>query len=117
MAGGGQRGAATLRGEGWPDGGHGEDVGSDGGQAPGRTPAAPRGARLQIQYLNTYYETIRARVGAELRRQQLEEEYGWLQRSTEPFPLASAAAAATLGTLGTLALAPLLAGLLGGLQA
>ncbi|NWS75270.1 XPP2 aminopeptidase, partial [Crotophaga sulcirostris] len=38
----------------------------------------------QIRYLNAYYETIRARVGPELQRQQLEEEYRWLQRSTEP---------------------------------
>ncbi|NWX72264.1 XPP2 aminopeptidase, partial [Alca torda] len=38
----------------------------------------------QIRYLNAYYETIRARVGPELQRQGLEEEYRWLQRSTEP---------------------------------
>ncbi|KAF1482369.1 Xaa-Pro aminopeptidase 2, partial [Eudyptula minor novaehollandiae] len=38
----------------------------------------------QIRYLNAYYETIRARVGPELQRQQLEEAYRWLQRSTEP---------------------------------
>ncbi|NWQ85907.1 XPP2 aminopeptidase, partial [Burhinus bistriatus] len=38
----------------------------------------------QIRYLNAYYETIRARVGPELQRQQLEEEYHWLQKSTEP---------------------------------
>ncbi|NXL64527.1 XPP2 aminopeptidase, partial [Chordeiles acutipennis] len=38
----------------------------------------------QIRYLNTYYETIRARVGPELQRQRLEDEYGWLQRNTEP---------------------------------
>ncbi|NWT45057.1 XPP2 aminopeptidase, partial [Chroicocephalus maculipennis] len=38
----------------------------------------------QIRYLNTYYETIRARVGPELQRQRLEEEYRWLQRNTEP---------------------------------
>ncbi|XP_054695237.1 xaa-Pro aminopeptidase 2 isoform X2 [Grus americana] len=69
----------------------------------------------QIRYLNAYYETIRARVGPELQRQQLEEEYRWLQRSTEPFPLGSAAA--TTATLGTLALASLLSALLTGLQA
>lgn len=117
MAGEGQRGAAILGRVGWLDGEQGGHAGSDGGQAPGRTLAAPRGARLQIQYLNTYYKTIRARVGAELRRQQLEEEYDWLQRSTEPFPLGSAAAAAATATLGTLALCSLLSGLLGGLQA
>ncbi|XP_074962524.1 xaa-Pro aminopeptidase 2 [Phalacrocorax aristotelis] len=69
----------------------------------------------QIQYLNAYYDTIRARVGPELQRQQLEEEYRWLQRNTEPFPLGSAAA--TTATLGTLALASLLSVLLTGLQA
>lgn len=77
--------------------------------------AAPRGAWLQIRYLNAYYETIRARVGPELQRQRLEEEYRWLQRNTEPFPLGSAATATA--TLGTLALASLLSALLTGLQA
>ncbi|NXI34670.1 XPP2 aminopeptidase, partial [Galbula dea] len=38
----------------------------------------------QIRYLNAYYERIRAHVGPELRRQQLDEEYRWLQRTTEP---------------------------------
>ncbi|NXH23010.1 XPP2 aminopeptidase, partial [Bucco capensis] len=38
----------------------------------------------QIRYLNAYYENIRAIVGQELRRLQLEEEYSWLQRNTEP---------------------------------
>ncbi|XP_074456448.1 xaa-Pro aminopeptidase 2 [Larus michahellis] len=72
----------------------------------------------QIRYLNTYYETIRARVGPELQRQRLEEEYRWLQRNTEPFPLGSAATAtAATATLGTLALASLLSALLAGLQA
>ncbi|KGL82241.1 Xaa-Pro aminopeptidase 2, partial [Tinamus guttatus] len=41
-------------------------------------------SKEQIQYLNAYYETIRERVGPELRRQQLEEEFAWLQRNTEP---------------------------------
>ncbi|NWI09872.1 XPP2 aminopeptidase, partial [Crypturellus soui] len=41
-------------------------------------------SKEQIQYLNTYYKTIRERVGPELRRQQLEEEFAWLQRNTEP---------------------------------
>lgn len=73
---------------------------------------------MQIKYLNAYYETIRARVGPELQWQQLEEEYRWLQRNTEPFPLASAAAAATVtATLGTLAMGSLLSVLLAGLQA
>ncbi|XP_061862958.1 xaa-Pro aminopeptidase 2 [Colius striatus] len=64
----------------------------------------------QIQYLNNYYETIRARVGPELQRQQLQEEHRWLQRSTEPFAVGSTAAAGA--TLGTLALACLLSVLL-----
>lgn len=74
---------------------------------------------MQIKYLNAYYETIRARVGPELQRQQLEEEYRWLQRNTEPFPLASttAAAATVTATLGTLAMGSLLSVLLAGLQA
>ncbi|KAI6078397.1 Xaa-Pro aminopeptidase 2 [Aix galericulata] len=70
----------------------------------------------QIKYLNAYYETIRARVGPELQRQQLEEEYRWLQRNTEPFPLASTATAAA-ARLGTLAIGSLLSVLLAGLQA
>lgn len=56
-------------------------------------------------------------MGPELRRQRLEEEYRWLQKSTEPFPLGSAAATAATATLGTLALASLLSALLTGLQA
>uniref|UniRef100_A0A8C3V9G1 X-prolyl aminopeptidase 2 n=1 Tax=Catharus ustulatus TaxID=91951 RepID=A0A8C3V9G1_CATUS len=67
----------------------------------------------QIQYLNSYYEKIRAQVGPELRRQRLEEEYAWLQESTEPFPLSSARTVA----LAPLALAPLLSVLLSGLGA
>lgn len=99
------------------DGGaNGEARCGEGGQAAA---AAPHGAWLQIRYLNAYYETIRARVGPELQRQRLEEAYRWLQRSTEPFPLGSAATAATTATatLGTLALASLLSALVGGLQA
>ncbi|OPJ85952.1 xaa-Pro aminopeptidase 2 [Patagioenas fasciata monilis] len=70
----------------------------------------------QIRYLNTYYETIRARVGPELQQQQLEEEYRWLQRNTEPFPLGSATTTAT-ATMGVLALTSFLSTLLIGLQA
>uniref|UniRef100_A0A8C8AT07 Xaa-Pro aminopeptidase 2 n=1 Tax=Otus sunia TaxID=257818 RepID=A0A8C8AT07_9STRI len=70
----------------------------------------------QIRYLNTYYETIRARVGPELQRQRLDEEYRWLQRNTEPFPLGSAATTTTATTiLGTLT--SLLPTLFTGLQA
>ncbi|KAF4795347.1 Xaa-Pro aminopeptidase 2 [Turdus rufiventris] len=67
----------------------------------------------QIQYLNSYYAKIREQVGPELRRQQLEEEYAWLQENTEPFALSSAGTVA----LAPLALAPLLSVLLGGLGA
>lgn len=96
----------------------GSEGGAGGRGSPLQPPAAPRGARLQIRYLNTYYKTIRARVGPELQQQQLEEEYRWLQRNTEPFPLGSAATAtAATATLGTLALASLLSALLAGLQA
>ncbi|RMB98199.1 hypothetical protein DUI87_25102 [Hirundo rustica rustica] len=65
----------------------------------------------QIRYLNSYYERIRARVGPELRRQQLEEAYAWLQENTEPFPVSSAGTAAA----STLALTSLLSVLLSGL--
>uniref|UniRef100_A0A8C3GD95 Xaa-Pro aminopeptidase 2 n=1 Tax=Cairina moschata TaxID=8855 RepID=A0A8C3GD95_CAIMO len=40
----------------------------------------------QIKYLNAYYETIRARVGPELQRQQLEEEYRWPAPPPPPPP-------------------------------
>ncbi|NWI65439.1 XPP2 aminopeptidase, partial [Todus mexicanus] len=53
------------------------------GQVLGQPPQ-PWRCPLQIRYLNAYYETIRARVGPELQRQRLDEEYQWLQRSTEP---------------------------------
>ncbi|XP_014746511.1 PREDICTED: xaa-Pro aminopeptidase 2 [Sturnus vulgaris] len=67
----------------------------------------------QISYLNSYYNKIRERVGPELQRQRLEEEFAWLQESTEPFPLSSARTVAA----GTLVLAPLLSVLLSGLGA
>nr|XP_025968699.1 xaa-Pro aminopeptidase 2 isoform X1 [Dromaius novaehollandiae] len=69
----------------------------------------------QIQYLNTYYETIRERVGPELQSRQLEEEYRWLQRNTEPFLQSSAGTAAA--ALGTLAITSLVSALLTKLQA
>lgn len=81
------------------------------------SPCSPRGAWLQVRYLNTYYERIRARVGQELQRQRLQEEYDWLQRSTEPFPLGGAATTTDTSTTGTLALTMLLSALLPGLQA
>ncbi|XP_067404600.1 xaa-Pro aminopeptidase 2 [Emydura macquarii macquarii] len=57
----------------------------------------------QIQHLNTYYETIRQRVGPELQRRQLEEEYEWLRRNTQPFSQ-GAMLAASLGTLAATSL-------------
>lgn len=37
-----------------------------------------------LQYLNHYYQTIREKVGPELQRRQLLEEFKWLQQHTEP---------------------------------
>lgn len=76
-------------------------------------PAALGGAWLQIRYLNSYYEKIRARVGPELQRQRLQEEFAWLQESTRPFPVSGAGTAAA----GTLLLTSLLPVLLSGLGA
>ncbi|KAM8752723.1 xaa-Pro aminopeptidase 2 isoform 3-T3 [Rhynchonycteris naso] len=38
----------------------------------------------QLQYLNRYYQTIREKVGPELQRRKLMEEFEWLQKHTEP---------------------------------
>ncbi|XP_014648289.1 PREDICTED: xaa-Pro aminopeptidase 2 [Ceratotherium simum simum] len=38
----------------------------------------------QLQYVNRYYQTIREKVGPELQRRQLLEEFAWLQQHTEP---------------------------------
>ncbi|XP_019509456.1 PREDICTED: xaa-Pro aminopeptidase 2 [Hipposideros armiger] len=38
----------------------------------------------QLQYLNHYYQTIREKVGPELQKRQLLEEFTWLQQQTEP---------------------------------
>ncbi|XP_068812588.1 xaa-Pro aminopeptidase 2 isoform X3 [Struthio camelus] len=67
-------------------------------------------SQKQIQYLNAFYKTIRERVGPELQSQQLEEEYRWLQRNTEPFLQGSAGT--TTATLCTLAITALLSTLL-----
>lgn len=88
-------------------------VGAGGSIQGTPTPTALRGAWLQIRYLNSYYEKIRAQVGPEMQRQRLEEAYAWLQESTEPFPVSSAGTAAA----GTLALTSLLSMLLSGLGA
>lgn len=54
---------------------------------------------LQLQYLNHYYQTIREKVGPELQQRQLQEEFQWLQRHTEPL---------SARALRTTSLAPLL---------
>ncbi|XP_063102466.1 xaa-Pro aminopeptidase 2 isoform X1 [Cavia porcellus] len=61
----------------------------------------------QLQYLNQYYQVIREKVGPELLRRQLLEEFSWLQKHTEPLSagaphtasLASVLVASTLATL------------------
>ncbi|XP_008570614.1 PREDICTED: xaa-Pro aminopeptidase 2 [Galeopterus variegatus] len=62
----------------------------------------------QLQYLNSYYQTIREKVGPELQRRNLLDEFTWLQEHTEPLSarapgttsLASVLAASTLSILG-----------------
>uniref|UniRef100_A0A8C3VTN3 Xaa-Pro aminopeptidase 2 n=1 Tax=Catagonus wagneri TaxID=51154 RepID=A0A8C3VTN3_9CETA len=54
----------------------------------------------QLQYLNLYYQSIREKVGPELQRRGLLEEFSWLQRHTEPLS-ARAAPAASLASLMT----------------
>ncbi|XP_025064553.1 xaa-Pro aminopeptidase 2 isoform X2 [Alligator sinensis] len=67
----------------------------------------------QIQYLNSYYETIRHRVGPELQRRQLQEEYEWMRSNTEPFSQGVLVAA----SLGLLAVTTLMSEFLSNLQA
>ena len=55
---------------------------------------------LQLQYLNRYYQIIREKVGPELQRRQLQEEFSWLQRHTEPLT-ARAAPTTSLAPLVT----------------
>ncbi|XP_054978922.1 xaa-Pro aminopeptidase 2 [Sorex araneus] len=52
----------------------------------------------QIQYLNRYHQTIREKVGPELQRRQLQDEFRWLQQHTEPLT-GSAPRAASLASL------------------
>ncbi|KAM9180143.1 xaa-Pro aminopeptidase 2 [Dugong dugon] len=62
---------------------------------------------VHLQYLNQYYKTIREKVGPELQRRQLLEEFAWLQQHTEPLAaraphaasLAAVLAASTLAIL------------------
>lgn len=70
-------------------------------------------AWFQIQYLNSYYETIRHRVGPELQRRQLQEEYEWMRSNTEPFSQGVLVAA----SLGLLAVTTLMSEFLSNLQA
>ncbi|KAH0631020.1 hypothetical protein JD844_004483 [Phrynosoma platyrhinos] len=58
----------------------------------------------QIQYINSYYESIRKHISPELQRRHLDEEYQWLQQNTQPLSHSSLMTA-SLGTLamGTLA--------------
>ncbi|KAM3867009.1 xaa-Pro aminopeptidase 2 [Diretmus argenteus] len=46
----------------------------------------------QLQWLNSYYETIRTLMGPELDRQGLHKEKEWMLRHTEPFPMAESSA-------------------------
>nr|XP_060612311.1 xaa-Pro aminopeptidase 2 isoform X1 [Anolis sagrei ordinatus] len=64
----------------------------------------------QIQYINSYYESIRKHIGPELQRRHLDEEYQWLQRNTQPLSRSSLLAA----SLGTLAMGTVTATLLPG---
>ncbi|KAM9326274.1 uncharacterized protein PAF06_002460 [Gastrophryne carolinensis] len=54
---------------------------------------------VQIQYVNDYYEKIRRVMLPELQRQNLQEEYKWLQRNTEPLSHGTLAVAASLVVL------------------
>ncbi|XP_037367864.1 xaa-Pro aminopeptidase 2 [Talpa occidentalis] len=62
----------------------------------------------QLQYLNDYYQTIRKKLGPELQRRQLQKEFEWLQKQTEPLSgrapciasLASLVAISSLAVLG-----------------
>ncbi|KAI4554784.1 hypothetical protein R6Z07F_020402 [Ovis aries] len=61
----------------------------------------------QLQYLNRYYQIIREKVGPELQRRQLQEEFSWLQRHTEPLtaragPTTSLAPLVTVSALAIL---------------
>ncbi|XP_036595817.1 xaa-Pro aminopeptidase 2 [Trichosurus vulpecula] len=38
----------------------------------------------QLEYLNQYYRTIRQKIGPELQRRDLKQEYEWLLQNTEP---------------------------------
>ncbi|XP_019376701.1 PREDICTED: xaa-Pro aminopeptidase 2 [Gavialis gangeticus] len=67
----------------------------------------------QIQYLNSYYKTIRQHVGPELQRRQLQEEYEWMRSNTEPFSQGVLVAA----SLGLLAVTILISEFLSNLQA
>lgn len=62
----------------------------------------------QIHYLNRYHQMVREKIGPELQRRQLQDEFEWLQQHTEPLSgrapraasLASLLAVCTLAILG-----------------
>uniref|UniRef100_A0A8C4EEU2 X-prolyl aminopeptidase (aminopeptidase P) 2, membrane-bound n=1 Tax=Dicentrarchus labrax TaxID=13489 RepID=A0A8C4EEU2_DICLA len=59
----------------------------------------------QLQWLNTYYETIRRLMGPELDKQGLHEEKDWMLRNTEPFMKSGSSASVCTSSLTLLALA------------
>lgn len=61
-------------------------------------------SRLQLQWLNKYYETIRRLVGPELDKQGLHEEKDWMLRNTEPFTEAGSSASVCSSSLTLIAL-------------
>ncbi|XP_046528611.1 xaa-Pro aminopeptidase 2 [Equus quagga] len=59
----------------------------------------------QLQYVNRYYQTIREKVGPELQRRQLLEEFAWLQQHTEPLSARAPRAASLVSLLAVSVLA------------
>uniref|UniRef100_A0A7N6FDC4 X-prolyl aminopeptidase (aminopeptidase P) 2, membrane-bound n=1 Tax=Anabas testudineus TaxID=64144 RepID=A0A7N6FDC4_ANATE len=53
----------------------------------------------QLQWLNSYYETIRKLVGLELDQQELHEEKDWMLRNTEPFVAPGSSASVSSSSL------------------
>ncbi|KAG7224759.1 hypothetical protein INR49_013471 [Caranx melampygus] len=58
----------------------------------------------QLQWLNTYYETIRKIVGPELDKQGLQAEKEWMIRNTEPFMAPGSSASTCSSSLTIIAL-------------
>uniref|UniRef100_A0A8C4LKX5 Xaa-Pro aminopeptidase 2 n=1 Tax=Equus asinus asinus TaxID=83772 RepID=A0A8C4LKX5_EQUAS len=59
----------------------------------------------QVSYVNRYYQTIREKVGPELQRRQLLEEFAWLQQHTEPLSARAPRAASLVSLLAVSVLA------------